>query len=280
MASAEIVVYWDSKHGEIRLVKDEEGKLALFIDGALQFHEDSERRYHEALFTIPAHMVEKEELSVLVLGGGDGLGARNLLELPFVKEITLVDLSPEVISVALWEAEMRKLNRDSLHSPKVKIQIGDAFFKVKEFKGQKKFDLIILDYPDVPPVKGHQISRLYSREHFEDVKALLEEGGVVAVQAGSFSALPVYTEYILRLMRQVFGRGFTARVILKGFPDSTFYYSSAVLKRPLPEKCFTDSLDKIKAFLYRDEEERIKRNLPYVRDAVEAVIADFRGKTV
>ena len=277
METAEVLVYWKTPTAEIKLVKDKEGKVALFMDDGLQFHEDSERRYHEALFTVPAHMVEGDNLSVLVLGGGDGLGVRNLLELPFIGEITLVDISPEIISLAFWDYHLTRLNRGSLRSDKVKVVIGDAYEKVKEFaKEGKKFDLIILDYPDVPPVLNHQIARLYREDHLNKVKELLAEGGVVSVQIGSFSVLPTYSAFVSKVMQKVFGKGFVARVILKGFPDGAFYYSKAELVRKLPNECFIEDLSEIKIKLYRDEKAQIRKNLRYVRDVTEAVLADFR----
>jgi len=277
MVEVELLAYWDTPTGELKLLRDKDGELIFLIDDGVQFREGSERRYHEALFTVPACMVKKEMIDVLILGGGDGLGARNLLELPFVKSITLVDISPEVVSLALWDVNMRRLNKDSLHNPKVKVIIGDAYKKVRELSREgKKFDLIVLDYPDVPPVKGHQVERLYSEEHLREVKALLSPQGVVGIQAGSYSSLPIYTEYIIRIIKKVFGRGFTARVVLKGFPDATFYYSSDTLYRPLPKGCFVSTLDKIKVFLYEDERNVIERNIPYVNSPAEAIITDFQ----
>jgi len=273
-----VLAYWDTPNGEIKLAEDEFGKLVLYIDDGIQFHEDGEKRYHDSLFTIPACMVGGDEpIRVLVLGGGDGLGTRNLLELPFVESITVVDISPEMVSLALWDKRLSELNKKAFHSKKVRIVIEDAFVKVKQLaKEGEKFDLIILDYPDVPPVLGHQIARLYEREHLEDVKKLLTERGVVSIQAGSYTVLPTYTAYILKTMKKTFGKGFTARVVVKGFPDSVFYYSATSLARPLPENCFTNSLEAIKAFLYADEKKRVEMTLPYVMTPTEAVISDLK----
>jgi spermidine synthase len=65
------------------LEKRDDGTIRLFIDGELQFDSVDERIYHESL-VLPALAAVSQRttspLRVLVVGGGDGLVARELLK--------------------------------------------------------------------------------------------------------------------------------------------------------------------------------------------------------
>jgi len=69
----------------------------LYLNNNLQFSSADEYRYHEALIIPPLRSVETPR-SVLILGGGDGLAAKLLLQDQRIKKITLVDLDPAVTS--------------------------------------------------------------------------------------------------------------------------------------------------------------------------------------
>ena len=68
------------------------GGINLFLDNNLQSSAADEYRYHEALVH-PALAAAPRHADVLVLGGGDGLAAREILRYPDVASVTLaVDL--------------------------------------------------------------------------------------------------------------------------------------------------------------------------------------------
>ena len=84
--------------------------VQLFLNGNLQFSSADEYRYHEAL-THPAFAAAPRHERVLVLGGGDGLAVREVLEYDAVREVVLVDLDPAVTEMARTLAPIRALNR-------------------------------------------------------------------------------------------------------------------------------------------------------------------------
>lgn len=67
-------------------------ELRLYLNGNLQYASSDEHRYHEALVQVPVAFLGAAPREVLVLGGGDGLAARELLKHPGVKRVDLVDL--------------------------------------------------------------------------------------------------------------------------------------------------------------------------------------------
>jgi spermidine synthase len=158
----------------------------LFLDGFIQFSSQTEGIYHMCIADIPslASGFSKKSLErALILGGGDGLAARNLLKNPDIKKITLVELDPGMIRLAKENEILRGYNNYALHSPKVEIVIADAFRWVMDHsRGDgPKYDLIILDFP-YP--KNITLSRLFSAEFYRSTSELLSANGFMTIQAG------------------------------------------------------------------------------------------------
>ncbi|MBN58158.1 MAG: spermidine synthase [Oceanospirillaceae bacterium] len=152
--------------------------LRLFLNGNLQFSSVDEHRYHEALIHIPMSGCRCEH--VLMLGGGDGLGARELLKYPHLKSITLVDLDPAITTLGKENPLIVTQNKASLLDPRVSIVNEDAF--VFANKLDKKFDLIIVDLPDP---NNTALARLYSREFYWLLQSALANKGRFVTQATS-----------------------------------------------------------------------------------------------
>jgi len=114
--------------------------FSLFLNGNLQFAAVDEYRYHEAL-VVPAMRGAKEVKRVLILGGGDGLAAREVLRFPEVESVTLVDLDPAMTKLAVNFEELAALNRHSLENPKLHVINDDALRFLDETK--ELFDVAI-----------------------------------------------------------------------------------------------------------------------------------------
>ena len=98
---------WESDLYDDQIVHSEQSKyqkivmtrrghfLRLYLNGHLQFASVDEHRYHEALVHPALSMVSNRE-RVLIIGGGDGLTAREVQKYADVRQIDLVDLDPAV----------------------------------------------------------------------------------------------------------------------------------------------------------------------------------------
>ncbi|GAB3030567.1 polyamine aminopropyltransferase [Mycobacterium bourgelatii] len=172
-----IIAYRHSAYQEI-VVTRRGNDLRLYLDGGLQFSTRDEYRYTESL-VYPA--LGDGARSVLVLGGGDGLAARELLRQPGVESVQQVELDPVVIELA--RTTMREANGGSLDNPHVNVVIGDAMDWLRRADVPSGgFDAVIVDLPDPDtPVLG----RLYSTEFYALVANALAPGGLMVVQAGS-----------------------------------------------------------------------------------------------
>ena len=170
-----IIAFRQSAYQEI-VVTQRGNDMRLYLDGGLQFSTRDEYRYTESL-VYPA--LGAGARSVLVLGGGDGLAARELLRAPGVENIVQIELDPAVIELA--RSTMRSANGGSLDNPRVHIVTGDA---MTWLRGRKtpSFDAVIVDLPDPDtPVLG----RLYSTEFYALVSRVLAPNGLMVVQSGS-----------------------------------------------------------------------------------------------
>lgn len=153
--------------------------VRLFINGGLQFSSLDEYRYHESLVHVPMSVVP-EAKRALILGGGDGLAARELLKYSGLEEIVLVDIDPDMTRLFQETPRLNALNQNSLNDPRVTIKHLDAFKFAEE--DLQFYDLILVDLPD-PSNTG--LSKLYSREFYELIKRRLSLRGVMTVQSTS-----------------------------------------------------------------------------------------------
>ncbi|MCV7408721.1 spermidine synthase [Mycobacterium florentinum] len=180
-----IVAYRHTAYQEI-VVTRRGNDTRLYLDGGLQFSTRDEYRYTESL-VYPT--LGRGAHSVLVLGGGDGLAARELLRQHGIDKIVQVELDPAVIEIA--RTTLREANAGALDNPRVCVVIDDAMRWLRaahpELRPRDGFDAVIVDLPDPDtPVLG----RLYSTEFYALVAHALSPNGLVVVQAGSPFSTP------------------------------------------------------------------------------------------
>ena len=147
--------------------------LTVFLERQFQFYEGVEPMYHEYMAHVPVQLFSKVPRRVLILGGGDGMMAREMLKYgDRVESILNVELDPVMIELAKNEPRLADLNGRSFLHPRVKVRIDDAFFFVRNRR--EPFDAIYIDFPHPT---NYELTRLYSVEFFHNIKRLLAPGG-------------------------------------------------------------------------------------------------------
>src|SRR5206468_8625237 len=170
----------------------------LTLNGGLQFSSLDEVRYHEFLVHVPM-VFARERVSVLVLGGGDGLGLREILKYPNVESVTLVDLDPAMTHFAATHPVMTALNHRSFADARVAVVQSGAVVEgprqlvsgeephphARHLHGddlpvaevsvvnidadkflrevQEVYDVVIVDFPDPRSI---ELCKLYSKEFY------------------------------------------------------------------------------------------------------------------
>ncbi|GAC1625154.1 MAG: polyamine aminopropyltransferase [Nevskia sp.] len=161
-----------------------ENSIRLFLNGNLQFHARDEYRYHESLVH-PLMAGHGAVRRVLILGGGDGMAAREILKYPDVQTITLVDLDPNITRLFTDTPMLRRLNHDSLHSPKLTVINADAFVWLQqrlEDASAEPFDAVVIDFPDP---SNYSLGKLYTTSFYSLVERNLAASGYLVVQTTS-----------------------------------------------------------------------------------------------
>ena len=221
-SSAEQYLYRDrvilsqtTRFQHIVLTRSKASEISCYINGSLQFNSADEHIYHENLVH-PAFALAKPQRRVLILGGGDGLAAREVLKHPTVKELVLCDLDPEMTDLARNHPNFTELNQDSLDDARVSIlknnilvpQDQDEIIRIPNqhqrygSRSQEiaqvtlvhldaaslleklagKFDIIIVDFPDP---NNEELAKLYARTFYRRLADRLAIDGIFVQQATS-----------------------------------------------------------------------------------------------
>lgn len=173
------IVFMEQSAYQKIILTQEQGDTRLYLDGSLQFSSTDEYRYHEVLVHPTMAQAESHE-NVLILGGGDGIAAKEILQYDDVESITLVDLDPAVTKLAKSNRQLLELNEGSLHNEKVNIIHKDAFQYLKN--SNDWYDVIFVDLPDP---NNESLNKLYTKEFYSLIRNHLQPGGATMIQSTS-----------------------------------------------------------------------------------------------
>lgn len=194
----EILLTRQSSYQRIVMTKWKDD-MRLFIDGNLQFSSRDEYRYHEALVHLPMALAPRTQ-RVLVLGGGDGLAAREILKHPGVQQVDLVDLDPAITELGQYHPAFTQLNQHALKDTRVHIHNQDAFKFVEA--STESYDVIIADLPD----PNHEsLGKLYTVSFYRLLQKRLTAAGLFVTQSTSPYFAPQAFWCIHQSMEQAFG---------------------------------------------------------------------------
>ena len=165
------------------------------IDGCFMTSERDEFFYHEPMVHLPA-ISHGEPRRALIVGGGDGGAAEELLKYPGLEQLVLAELDDEVIRLAReW---LPAIHRGAFDDPRLELRLGDALPFIE--RGTERFDQIILDLTD----PFGPATDLYTVEFYRACKKLLNPGGVISLHIGSPIHLKIPMARIAASLRAVF----------------------------------------------------------------------------
>jgi spermidine synthase len=157
--------------------------LDLYLDGRLLVSARDERRYHEALVH-PA--MNGPHSRVLILGGGDGLAAREVLRFAGVRRVRVVEHDPDLVRLAATDPALSALNGHAYDDPRVRVTAADAFHWLRGAP-HAAYDVVIADLPGPDRAAGAQ---LYSQEFYGLARRALTPGGRLVVHTGPAAPRP------------------------------------------------------------------------------------------
>ena len=172
-----IITSQNSKFQNILIFDSKYFGRILTLDKVIQITEFDHFYYSEMLSHIPI-ITHGKVKRVLIIGGGDGAIAHEVLKHNSIKEVFICEIDQEVINLSV--KYLKKINFISLKNPKVKIIIEDASQFIKKNNFKNYFDLIIADRPDpIGPGKN-----LFKIKFYKDIKNALSNNGIAVFQNG------------------------------------------------------------------------------------------------
>jgi spermidine synthase len=167
------------------------------LDGYNMTSERDEFFYHENLVH-PALIAHPDPRTALVIGGGDGGSAEEILKHSTIEHCDLVELDGAVIEVA--RNHFQKVHRGVFDNSRLHLTVGDGLAWLKA--PPRRYDLIALDLTD--PVGPS--SALYTPAFFADCRAALTADGAMVMHIGSPVAHPLRVQESVAYLKRIFAK--------------------------------------------------------------------------
>jgi spermidine synthase len=151
------------------------------LDGHFMTSEKDEFFYHENLVHLPGLTHGRPERA-LIIGGGDGGSAEELLKYPSMRSVTLCEIDAAVVDVS--RRYLHRVHHGALDDARVDVRIGDGFAFVGS--SVERYDLIVLDLTD----PGGPSTPLYTSEFYRACASRLQPGGAMTLHVASPVAHP------------------------------------------------------------------------------------------
>ncbi len=170
-------VLYDSEttHQRLRVVENATFGRILTLDGVVQTTEGDEFIYHEMMSHVPilAHGAAQR---VLIIGGGDGGMAREVLRHDAVDHVTMVEIDAGVVDFS--KQHLPGLSAGAFDDPRLDLVIADGAAFVAET--DQTFDVIIIDSTD--PIGPGEV--LFTDTFYGRAKRCLSPDGILVTQNG------------------------------------------------------------------------------------------------
>ena len=185
------------------IVKSDDGHIILMVNGNIE----SDTTYiQKKAFVLKAHLpllLHGEANNVAVVGLGLGITLKSLISNPLVKNLKLIELSPDMIKAHQLNPE---IFGDTLKNSKLEIVVDDARNYMN--MSSHKFDIITAD-PIHPRITG--VGYLYTKEYYEILKKNITTNGIV------LQWIPMY-----RISKKSFD--VALKTFTEVYPNYSFWY--------------------------------------------------------
>ena len=174
--SVDKVIYDNTSNFQhIQVFENRKFGRVLTLDGVIQTTQGDEFIYHEMLTHVPI-LAHGNARRVLIIGGGDGGTAREVLRHQSVETVKMVEIDEGVITFS--KTYLPTLSDGAFDDPRLNLVIADGADFVTE--SVDKFDVIIVDSTD--PIGPGQV--LFTDYFYNHAKKCLADGGVLVTQNG------------------------------------------------------------------------------------------------
>jgi len=188
------------------------GKV-LVLDGLVVATEKDEAAYHEMLvhpvFTFYTnHNFKETRIKVLIIGGGDGGTAREVLRYDSVEKVSMIEQDKTVTEAAKVHFESLT---SALENPKLELIFEEANQFLNNYlkdNNKPKFDIIIVDAADT----AHE--PILDKVFFKKLYDLLDDNGILATQCDAPRWHQEHFVSIINSLKEVFSFGQKNKTVL------------------------------------------------------------------
>lgn len=185
----------ETEHQRLRVFENPTFGRVLTLDGVVQTTEGDNAIYHEMLTHVPilAHGAARR---VLIVGGGDGGMAREVLRHASVEHVTMVEIDAGVVEFS--KEYLPNLSQGAFDDPRLDLVIADGADFMKTTAGG--FDVIIVDSTD--PIGPGEV--LFTDTFYGHAKRALAPNGILVTQNGVPFMQPEELTNTMRAFRALF----------------------------------------------------------------------------
>lgn len=181
----------------------------LILDDAIQCTEKDEFSYQEMISFLPLNSHHKPS-KVLIIGGGDGGVAREVVKHPAVEQVIMCEIDEAVVDVS---KRFLPFMSEAFQNPKLKLLFEDGYEFVKRHK--EEFDVIITDSSDP---KG-PAECLFQEPYYKALSESLRPGGIICCQAESYWFDLPFIKQLIRTCRTIFTSVAYASTAVPSYPS-------------------------------------------------------------
>lgn len=173
------------------------------LDGRIMSTEADAFIQHE-LMVHPMAAAHGAPQSALVIGGGDGGSAFELLRLPTMREVVVAELDAEVVALAReWLGGIHQGVLSGTADPRLRIEIGDGLALMEAFAAAgRRFDLIVFDLTEADD--GSPAAALFHARGLEAARRCLAPGGALSLHLGPPLHRPGTARLLADRLRETF----------------------------------------------------------------------------
>jgi len=186
--------------------------VCISLDGDIQSCESDEHMYHEALVH-PAMLAHPKPKTVLIMGGGEGATAREVLAHKSVEKVVMVDIDEEFVE--LCKTHISSWGESAFSDERLEV----LYMDINEYLAtcSEKFDIVIGDLIDVDDWDS-PAAFLYGEGLYKTIKPLLNPNAIIATQGGALDTQESTNhKHIREMMGRVFGDVRSYGVIVPSF---------------------------------------------------------------
>lgn len=199
-----------TEYQQVDIIETYDLGLCLVLDGKVQSSTRDEWIYHETLVH-PILFTHPEPKSVLIVGGGEGATAREVLKHKCVNKVVMIDIDKQVIELS--KKYLREMCENTFENPRLELIFADGRKFVEETS--TTFDVAIIDVTD--PLSEGPSYLLYTKEFYEKLYQRLSDDGILVTQATStFYSIDCFSA-IYNTMSKVFNIVKAAHVWIPSF---------------------------------------------------------------